>query len=108
MGFSEHDLINWFTQYAYQPILIYSAILLLMLASGFGLPAPEEVTLVSAGLVCYIGSRPDLYPPPYEGAMAANAYVAAGVAFFSVVFSDCLVFFLGRRFGGRFLRSRYT
>jgi membrane protein DedA with SNARE-associated domain len=79
-----------------------------MLASGFGLPAPEEITLVSAGLVCYFGSRPDLYPPPYEGAVAVNAYVTASVAFFSVLFSDCLVFFLGRRYGGRFLRSRYT
>jgi membrane protein DedA with SNARE-associated domain len=108
MGFSEQDLLNWFTQYAYQPILIYSAIFLLMLASGFGLPAPEEITLVSAGLVCYIGSRPDLYPPPYVGATAVNPYVTAGVAFFSVIFSDCLVFFLGRRFGGQFLRSRYT
>jgi membrane protein DedA with SNARE-associated domain len=108
MGFSEQDLLSWFTQYAYQPILIYLAIFLLMLASGFGLPAPEEFTLVSAGLVCYIGTRPDLYPPPYEGATAVNAYVTAGVAFFSVIFSDCLVFFLGRRFGGRFLRSRYT
>ncbi len=108
MGFSEQDLFNWFTQYAYQPILIYVGIFTLMLASGFGLPAPEEVTLVSAGLVCYIGSRPDLYPPPYVGATAVNAYVAAIVAFFSVVFSDCLVFFLGRRFGGQFLRSRYT
>ncbi len=108
MGFSEQDLLGWFTQYAYQPILIYLAIFLLMLASGFGLPAPEEITLVSAGLVCYIGSRPDLYPPPYEGAVPVNAYVTAGVAFFSVIFSDCLVFFLGRRFGGQFLRSRYT
>jgi membrane protein DedA with SNARE-associated domain len=108
MGFSEQDLLSWFTQYAYQPILIYLAIFLLMLASGFGLPAPEEFTLVSAGLVCYIASRPDLYPPPYEGATPVNAYVTAGVAFFSVIFSDCLVFFLGRRFGGQFLRSRYT
>jgi membrane protein DedA with SNARE-associated domain len=108
MGFSEQDLLTWFTQYAYQPILIYLAIFLLMLASGFGLPAPEEFTLVSAGLVCYIASRPDLYPPPYEGAVPVNAYMTAGVAFLSVIFSDCLVFFLGRRFGGQFLRSRYT
>lgn len=108
MGFSEQDLFNLFTQYAYQPILIYLAIFSLMLASGFGLPFPEEITLVSAGLVCYFGSRPDLYPPPYDGAVPVNAYVTAGVAFFSVIFSDCLVFFLGRRFGGRFLRSRYT
>ncbi|HYX39144.1 MAG: VTT domain-containing protein [Pseudobdellovibrionaceae bacterium] len=108
MGFTEQDLLSWFTQYAYQPILIYLAIFILMLASGFGLPAPEEFTLVSAGLVCYIASRPDLYPPPYVGATPVNAYVTAGVAFFSVIFSDCLVFFLGRRFGGQFLRSRYT
>ncbi|MCX6128543.1 MAG: DedA family protein [Proteobacteria bacterium] len=108
MGFSESDLLGWFTQYAYQPLLIYAAIFLLMVASGFGLPAPEEITLVSAGLVCYIGSRPDLYPAPSPGAVPANAYVAASVAFFSVVFSDCLVFYLGRRLGGRFLRSPYT
>jgi membrane protein DedA with SNARE-associated domain len=108
MGFSEQEILAWFTQYAYQPLLIYFAIFCLMLASGFGLPAPEEITLVSAGLVCFVASRPDLYPPPYEGAVGVNAYVTAGVAFFSVIFSDCLVFFLGRKFGGQFLRSRYT
>lgn len=106
MGFSEHELLNWFTQYAYQPYLIYGAIFLLMLASGFGLPAPEEITLVSTGLVCYVASRPDLYPPPFVGATPVNAYVAAGVALFSVMFSDCLVFFLGKFFGRRLLRLK--
>lgn len=107
MGFSEADLLNWFTQYAYQAWLIYLGIFVLMMASGFGLPIPEEVTLISAGLVCYVASRPDLFPPPPEGTHPVNPYVTAGVAFFSVVFADCLVFFLGKFFGGRILRASY-
>lgn len=107
MGFSEADLLNWFTQYAYQAWLIYLGIFLLMMASGFGLPIPEEVTLISAGLVCYVASRPDLFPPPPEGSHPVNPYITAGVAFFSVVFADCLVFFLGKFFGGRILRASY-
>jgi membrane protein DedA with SNARE-associated domain len=107
MGFSETELLNWFVQYAYQPWLIYLAIFTFMLASGFGLPIPEEVTLIGAGLVCFVGSRPDLYPPPFEGATPVNPYVTAGVAFFSVVFADCLVFFLGKFFGGKILRASY-
>jgi len=107
MGFSEADLLNWFSQYAYQAWLIYLGIFVLMLASGFGLPIPEEVTLISAGLVCYVASRPDLYPPPAVGNSPVNPYVTAGVAFFSVVFADTLVFFLGKFFGGRILRANY-
>ncbi len=107
MGFSEAELLNWFTQYAYQPWLIYLGIFILMLASGFGLPIPEEVTLISSGLVCYVASRPDLFPPPYPGAVPVNPYMTAGVAFGSVVFADCTVFFLGKFFGGKILRSSY-
>ncbi len=104
MGFSEQELFTLFSQYAYQPMIIYCGIFLLMLASGFGFPAPEELTLISAGLVCYVASVPDQYPPPYPGAVPVNAYVAAGVALFSVMFSDCLVYFLGRVFGTRLLK----
>ncbi|MBC7661980.1 MAG: DedA family protein [Chitinophagaceae bacterium] len=107
MGFSEAELLNWFTQYAYQAWLIYLGIFVLMMASGFGLPIPEEVTLISSGLVCYVASRPDLYPPPLEGSHPVNPYITAGVAFFSVVFADCLVFFLGKFFGGKILRAPY-
>ncbi len=107
MGSFETELMSWFNQYAYQAWIIYLGIFVLMLASGFGLPIPEEVTLISAGLVCYVGTRPDLYPPPYPGASPVNPYVTAGVAFFSVVFADCLVFFLGKFFGGKLLRASF-
>lgn len=107
MGFSEDQIMAWFTQYAYQSWIIYLAIFAAMLASGFGVPIPEEFTLISAGLVCYIASRPDIYPPPAFGNSPVDPYVTAGVAFFSVVFADTLVFFLGKYFGGRILRSRF-
>lgn len=106
MGFSDQELFNWFTQYAYQPYFIYGGIFLLMLASGFGFPAPEELTLISTGMVCYVAANPDKFPPPYPGATPVDPYVAAAVAFFSVMFSDCLVFFLGKIFGTRLLRLK--
>ncbi len=106
MGFSEQELLSWFTQYAYQPYFIYAGIFLLMLASGFGLPAPEELTLISAGMVCYVAAHPDKFPPPYPGAIPVDPYITAAVALFSVMFSDLLVFFLGRHFGSRLLRLR--
>ena len=36
----------------------FTSVVALMVASSFGLPVPEEVTLMGLGLVCYIGSRP--------------------------------------------------
>ncbi len=77
-----------------------------MFLSSFGLPFPEEITLVSTGIVAYMGTRPDLYPPPFPGAEAVNLYVAAGVATISVFLSDYLVFFLGRHFGYRIQNHR--
>ena len=67
MGFSEDQLLLWFSQYAHSPMLVYSIVVGLMIASSFGLPVPEEITLVSVGLVAYMGSRPDLFPPPTKG-----------------------------------------
>lgn len=106
MGFSEDQILLWFSQYAYQPILVYGAVIVLMVLSSFGFPAPEEVTLLTMGLVCYMGSRPDLYPPPYEGAPVVDKYVAASVACLAVFLSDFLIFYLGRRYGSRLLKTR--
>lgn len=104
---SEDAIVHFFAQYAYQPFLVYGAIAFMMLISSFGFPVPEEITLVSAGLVCYMGSRPDLFPPPHEGAHVVNTHVAATVAFLSVIGSDFVVYMLGRKLGRRFLASRF-
>jgi membrane protein DedA with SNARE-associated domain len=71
----------------------------MMLLSAVGLPFPEEVTLVSVGILAYIGEHPDLYPPPYPGAPHINPTTAAIVAFFAVFLSDFIIYAIGRYFG---------
>jgi membrane protein DedA with SNARE-associated domain len=95
------DKLGCLVPYAYEPAWIYFFLILMMLLSSVGLPLPEEVTLVSVGILAYMGSHPDKYPPPYAGAEGVNAQTAALVAFFAVVFSDFLIYSIGRFFGAR-------
>jgi len=104
---SEHAFFEWFSQFAYQPHLVYLFVVLFMLASSFGLPIPEEITLISTGLVTYMAKHPDKYPPPFPGAPHVDMFTAANVAFFAVFFSDILVFSLGKFFGRRVTNSRF-
>jgi membrane protein DedA with SNARE-associated domain len=85
--------------YAYEPMWIYFFVVVMMLLSAVGLPFPEEVTLVSVGILAYIGSHPELYPPPYPGAPFVHPTTAAVVAFLAVFGSDLLIYFIGRFFG---------
>ena len=98
-------MTQWLSGIAYHPYELYGTIVVFMLMSGFGLPIPEEVVLVSSGLIAYAGSRPDLYPPPTPDAAVVNPYTLAAVCFMAVLFSDLLVFTLGRVFGQRIARS---
>lgn len=84
--------------------MVYIGVVVMMLASGFGFPVPEEVYIVSVGILAYMGANPDLFPPPYPGAAVVNGYEAALVTFFAVVFADMLVFFIGRVFGRKIIR----
>ncbi|MCB0371100.1 MAG: DedA family protein, partial [Bdellovibrionales bacterium] len=92
-----HEIFQWFAQFAFEPNKVYIGICVMMLASALGLPLPEEVTLVSAGFLAFMGSRPDLFPPPYPGAPVVNANEAAMISFFAVFCSDFLIYFVGRR-----------
>ncbi len=78
-----------------------------MILSAFGLPLPEEVVLVSAGLVGYTSLHPDKFPPPFPGAPVVNVYILAAASFVSVVLSDYLIYFLGQRYGKRILRGKF-
>lgn len=99
MGFSEAELVAFFSQYAHQPMLVYSTLILFMYASSFGLPIPEEVVLVSVGLIAYAGMQTQ------NSEIAINPYTLAAVATFAVFSSDLVVYTLGRFFGGRFMNS---
>ncbi len=99
LSFANEQIFQWLSTYAYQPMMVYAMVVGMMVASGFGLPIPEEVTIISVGLISYMGAHPELFPPPYPGAPVVHAWHAAIVTLFAVIFSDFLVYTLGRVFG---------
>lgn len=78
-----------------------------MVASSFGLPIPEELVLVSVGLIAHMAHNPHLYPPPEVFATPTNVTTLAIVCFLAVFLSDVLIYLIGRTFGGRLLQSAF-
>ncbi len=107
MEFAQEPVFQWLSTYAYNPTLIYCLVLALMIASGFGLPIPEEVTIISVGILAYMGANPEHFPPPYPGAPTINPYEAAAFCFFAILAADTLVFSLGRKYGRRVLKTAF-
>ena len=105
--FSEAGLFQFFTQFAYEPDKVYLFICCFMLAASFGLPIPEELTLISAGLVAYAAQHPDLFPPPYPGAQGVNTITLCIVSFLAVFCSDLVVYLIGKIFGGRIIKTNF-
>lgn len=103
---SETAFFAWFSQFAYQPNLVYGIVALFMLLSSFGLPFPEEITLLSTGLVTFMATHPDQYPPPFPNAPHVDMMTASIVAFISVFGSDLLVFSLGKYFGKKMTKTK--
>lgn len=65
----------------------YGAIVGLLLVCGLGVPLPEDITLISAGILAAVGSV------TLPGAIAAG--------FFGVIVGDAFMFTLGRVYGRR-------
>jgi membrane protein DedA with SNARE-associated domain len=103
----QYVISHFFSQYAYSPGLVYGAVCGFMLLSAFGLPLPEELILVSAGLVGYMSINPHEFPPPYPGAHHVNIFVLAAVSFLAVLGSDYLIFHLGAKLGPKLFRVRW-
>jgi membrane protein DedA with SNARE-associated domain len=78
-----------------------------MIASAFGFPLPEEVTILSVGFLAYMAAHPELYPPPFLGASGINVYEAAVVCFLAVIFSDLVVYVLGRKYGPKLMKWKF-
>lgn len=95
------DKLVCLAPYAYEPGWIYFFLVVMMLLSAVGLPLPEEVTLVSVGILAYMGANPDKYPPPFEGAPFVHPTTAAIVAFLAVFCSDFIIYGIGRFFGSK-------
>ncbi|MBC7742483.1 MAG: DedA family protein [Bdellovibrionaceae bacterium] len=95
------DTLACLSPYAYEPTWIYTFLIGMMILSAVGLPFPEEATLVSVGILAFMGNHPDKYPPPFPNAPHVNSHTAAFVAFLAVFFADFLIYFMGRYFGRR-------
>lgn len=94
------EIMPFVIQYAHSPVLVYSIVSAMMFLSSFGLPIPEEVTIVALGLIVHMGRHPDQYPPPAGVSVSPlNIYTAMAVCFFAIMISDFIVYSLGKKFG---------
>lgn len=100
-------IIEFFSGFAYQPMFVYGFIVMFMTASSFGLPIPEEMTLISAGLVAYMARNPIDFPPPTPDAQGVNLIILCIVCFVAVLGSDLFVYYLGKIFGKKLIRSKF-
>lgn len=107
LEFNHEALMTFFSQYAYQPMYVYGFITMFMVASSFGFPVPEELVLITSGLVAYMAHHPEKYPPPYPGAEGVNVVTLCIVCFLAVFLSDALVFFIGKFFGAKIIKTKF-
>lgn len=105
---SPEGLLLFFSDYTYRPMFVYGFIVLFMLASSVGMPIPEELVLISSGLVAFMAQHPDQYPPPYPGAVPVNVNTLMMVCFFAVFFSDTMVYLVGKFLGTRMMRNAWV
>lgn len=90
-----HELIAFFSNYG------YFAVFMVLLACGFGLPIPEDITLVAGGVICC--------------ALSSNldVRIMLVVSLLGVIVGDGTMFMLGRLLGPKvktlpFLRRVFT
>ncbi len=102
----EQQILDFFAQYVYQPHIVYAAIFGFMCICALGVPIPEEVVIVSAGLVGHMALNPQEYPPPYPGAISTDPYTLAAVTFASVIVTDYFIFSMGKYFGTQIINSQ--
>ena len=81
-------LISFFTDYGYW------AVLFVLIICGLGVPIPEDITLVSGGVIA------GLYPE------SVNSHLMLLVSMIGVLVGDSCMYWLGRIYGTRILRFR--
>jgi membrane protein DedA with SNARE-associated domain len=115
MDFSQTSIFVWLSQYVYNAPVVYAVVFGMMMLSAFGLPIPEEVTILTVGLLAYMGAHPDLFPPPADllHVRPIHGVEAAIIVSFFVLLADCIVFMIGRVFGEKvhkvfFLRRLFS
>lgn len=70
----------------------YAAVFIVLVVCGFGVPIPEDITLVTGGVISGLGST--------------NVHVMFAVGMLGVLVGDGIMFMLGRIYGERILRVK--
>jgi membrane protein DedA with SNARE-associated domain len=70
----------------------YLAVFGVLLLCGFGLPVPEDISIIAGGIISGLGY--------------ANVHVMCFVSLAGVLIGDCIIFYLGRHFGKKILKKR--
>ncbi|AEC18451.1 DedA family protein [Gallibacterium anatis] len=79
-------LVEFFSSYG------YFAVLFVLIICGFGVPIPEDITLVSGGIIAGLGY--------------ANPHIMLVVSMLGVLAGDSTMYWLGRIYGVKILRFR--
>lgn len=79
-------LESFFTQYG------YAAVFVVLIACGFGVPIPEDVTLVTGGVISGLGY--------------ANVHIMFLVGMLGVLVGDGMMFMAGKIYGDKILRFK--
>ncbi len=103
----EGFLFELLKEYTFEPYMVYTFVIIVMFLSSLGLPVPEEISIISLGILSYVGSRPDLYPPPFLGAPHVQIIPAMLVCSLSIYFSDFVVYSIGQNYGPSVLASNW-
>lgn len=80
------QLVDFFSSFG------YLAVFGVLLACGFGVPIPEDITLVAGGIISGLGYT--------------NVHIMFAVGMVGVLMGDGIMFFAGRIFGNRILKVR--
>jgi membrane protein DedA with SNARE-associated domain len=95
--------VQWFINHLSHmtPHGAYLWLFTILLLCGFGLPIPEDISLIAAGYLSWCGGGSDRCPK----LPGLNVHTAFAVCLAAVLAGDTIAFFFGRRYGRRVLAS---
>lgn len=98
------NIPTYLDTFACEPMKVYGFVTSVMFLSSFGLPIPEEVTLISAGLVANRAANQLVVCSDGESVSLITLCV---VSFFAVFLSDFIVYLLGKFFGAKIIKTKF-
>lgn len=98
--FNLNDFINFFLNYG------YLSVFLVLILCGFGLPVPEDITLVAGGVISSLAcSAEGSFSNAVQSCHEVHLMFLVGIL--GVLIGDSSVYWLGRISGQRLIKARF-